>query len=187
MWHVGDAKIGSKKKKYSFIVQALESFNPARIYKGPIVSASLFTNELPYLFQDRRVGIVYSLTKENLLLVNVSNSNTHVWLSDDLESLGDLVNCSLIDDKYYMFASEDSKNAYHPFAFFVESCKEALEQSSGGWCNDILIKPNFENDQKALFCYGDRKRETFAFAQFCRLPVIVVQEDGSVILENWYE
>lgn len=71
---VEELEIGKEYNKGAFLVQAVEyGTSVARIVKGSAVSASLVTNGMQYLYKQRKIGVLYRLTENNLLTMNTSD------------------------------------------------------------------------------------------------------------------
>lgn len=176
-------------QKYAFILQAVESFNPVRTLKGPAVSTSLYTDELPYTYRNRRAGVIYKLEPENLVTVAVSDSNSHVeHLTRDKEKLLSVLKWNCVENTYNLCFSEDLGSSYYPFSVFVNKCSDRIKTISDdkAKCNEVLLLPNFENDIIGVFYRWDApawlQRHAAEFAKMCHRPLLAHEDDGTLRL-----
>ncbi len=177
-------------KEYAFILQAVESFNPLRNLKGPAVSSSLYTNELPYTYKNRFAGIVYRLTPKNFISMATSDSSSHVeHLIGDREKLLSVLKWSCIENTYNLIFLEDWDSCYYPFHIFIKKCIERVKiiQNRRENYNEILLLPNFENDIIGIFYQWDApeglRQQAIEFSKMSHRKLLVQEEDGTLRLQ----
>lgn len=139
---------GETITKYSLIVQAVYNCSPAFILKGPAVSASLITEDFCYPYRDRKIGIVYRLTPENLITISVSDASSHITeLKSDNEIVKSLLHTKLIEKSWNVECIEDFNSWFYLYEFFIRKWqKYASSRDPSHRCCEILLKPDFQND-----------------------------------------
>lgn len=170
---------------YSFILQAVDSFDPLWCFKGPVVSTSLYTDKLPYTCRNRKGGIIYKLTRDNFIAMAVSDANSHVaHITTGNERIKSTLGLSGIADCYNLYFNEGPDSYYYPYKVFVDKCLErtgTIEEDSDKY-NEILLKPRFENDVLAVFYRYDAagwfKKQAEGLAYAANLPLVIQEENG---------
>ena len=171
--------------EYSFILQAVDSFDPLWCFKGPAVSTSLYTDKLLYTYRNRKGGIIYKLTQDNFITMAVSDANSHVVrLTTDNDRIKSTLALSCIADCYDLCFNDGPDNCYYPYKVFAGKCLErakTINEDSDKY-NEILLKPWFENDVLAVFYRHDAtdwfKKQAEELADIANLPLVIQEENG---------
>lgn len=178
-------------KDYAFLLQAVESFNPFRNLKGPVVSTSLYTKEFPYTYKGRTAGLIYRLTPKNFISMATSDLNSHLeYLTQDKERLLSLLEWNLVEDTYRLFFQENQDAAYYPFCIFVKKWIERMQetQEEKENYNEILLKPNFEDDVIGVFyCWNapeGLQQQAREFSKLCHRKLVVREVSGILRLQK---
>ncbi|MCI8749702.1 MAG: hypothetical protein HFH67_17920 [Lachnospiraceae bacterium] len=170
---------------YSFILQAVDSFDPLWCFRGPAVSASLYTDKLPYTYRNRKGGIIYKLTQDNFVTMSISDASSHmVHMTTDDERIKATLELSCIAEYYNLCFNDGPDSCYYPYKVFVDKCLErarTIKEDSDKY-NEILLKPWFENDILAIFYRYDAagwfKKQAEGLASIANLPLVIQEENG---------
>lgn len=171
-------------EKYSFIIQAVYNCNPAWIMKGPAVSASLVTSEMPYTYQNRQIGIIYQLTEDNLISLATADANSNVTqLVSDEDLVSSLLNKKLIENRYNVEFIEDFDTWFYLYAEFIKRWKDRIVKTDDGtkpFCNEILLKPDFLNDVIGVITFQDatayEKEKASKLAVLFKVPLFAYND-----------
>ena len=170
---------------YSFILQAVDSFDLLWCFRGPAVSASLYTDKLPYTYRNRKGGIIYKLTQDNFVTMSISDASSHmVHMTTDDERIKATLELSCIAEYYNLCFNDGPDSCYYPYKVFVDKCLErarTIKEDSDKY-NEILLKPWFENDILAIFYRYDAagwfKKQAEGLASIANLPLVIQEENG---------
>lgn len=152
--NVEELEIGKEYNKGAFLVQAVEyGTSVARIVKGSAVSASLVTNGMQYLYKQRKIGVLYRLTENNLLTMNTSDLYSDLKeLDTEADVVNSLFHWSLINNTFGLSLIDSSDSKFYKFREFVKQWEERVKQAeTEDRYNEVLLTPNFENDLMGAF------------------------------------
>lgn len=183
-------KINEPIEDFAFIIQAISNFNPAWIMKGPAVSTSLIIGKHIHTYQNKRIGLLYKLTKDNFIFHSLSDSYTNLTkLTSDTGILNAMLYWELISEFYHLDFSFDPYACFYPYNIFIEKWKYRIANTSVNakdYYNEVLLKPDFEND-----CIGiailpdasqDEERKAHMLAELFGVPIIKVTENSATRL-----
>ncbi len=180
-------EIGKEYSKGAFLVQAVEyGTSIVRILKGPAVSASLVTSGMQYLYKQRRIGVLYRLTENNLLTMNTSDLYSDLKeLSTEADVVDSLFHWDLLSSTFGLSLIDSSDSKFYKFREFVKQWEERVKQAeTEDHYNEVLLIPNFENDLMGAFYLSSasdgEKDRAAKLAELTTGVLIEMRPDGCV-------
>lgn len=184
---VEELEIGKEYNKGAFLVQAVEyGTSVARIVKGPAVSASLVTSGMQYLYKERKIGVLYRLTENNLLTMGIRDLYSDLKALDTEAGVVDsLFHWSLINNAFGLSLIDSSDSKFYKFREFVKQWEERIKQAeTEDHYNEVLLIPNFENDLMGAFYLSSasdwEKDRAAKLAELTTGVLIEMKPDGCV-------